>query len=68
MAQKNPSAKADDEAIGMAYDGSGLFCGLFSLLDVEIRLAVGAFMLWEQGAFRLFLRAMPCMCALIASG
>jgi hypothetical protein len=43
MVQKKLSAKADDEAIDMAYDGSGLFCGLFSLLDVEIRLAVGPF-------------------------
>ena len=66
--QKYPSAKADDEAIGMACYGSGLFCGLFRLLYVEIRLAVEPFMLWEQGDFRLFLRAMPSMCALIASG
>jgi len=66
--QKYPSATADDEAIGMACDGSGLFCGLFRLLDVEIRLAVEPFMLWEQGDFRPFLRAMPSMCALIASG
>jgi hypothetical protein len=65
---KFKKAKTDDEAIAMACDCSGLFCGLFRLLDVEIRLAVEPFMLWEQGDFRPFLRAMPSMCALIASG
>jgi len=52
----------------MACDCSGLVCGLFRLLDVEIRLAVEPFMLWEQGDSCPFLRAMPSMCALIALG
>jgi hypothetical protein len=52
----------------MACDRSGLFCGLFRLLDVEIRLAVEPFMLLEQGDFRPFFRAMPSICALISSG
>jgi hypothetical protein len=38
------------------------------LLDCEIRLAVEPFVRWEMGDFRVFLRALPAMCALIASG
>ena len=52
----------------MACDCSGLFCGLFRLLDVEIRLAVEPFMLWKQDDIRPFLRSMPSMYALFASG
>ena len=63
-----PEAKSDDEAIGKACDKSSFFCGLFKLLDCEIRLAVEPFVRWEMGDFRVFLRALPAMCALIASG
>ena len=63
-----PEATSDDEAIGKACDISSFFCGLFKLLDCEIRLAVEPFVRWEMGDFRVFLRALPAMCALIASG
>ncbi len=59
---------SDDEALGRACDHSGEFAGLFKLMDVEIRLAVEPFALWEQGDFRSFARAMPSMCAYIAGG
>lgn len=58
----------DDEAIGWACDSNSKFCGLLKLLDIEIRLVVEPFMLWEQGDLRPFVRALPSMCALIASG
>lgn len=61
-------AKSDDEAIGKACDKSSFFCGLFKLLGCEIRLAVEPFVRWEMGDFRVFLRALPAMRALIASG
>jgi len=54
--------------LGKACDNSPMFCGLFKLLDMEIRLAVDPFMLWEEGGFWPFLRALPSMRALIASG
>jgi len=61
-------AKSDDEAIGKACDKSSFFCGLFKLLGCEIRLAVEPFVRWEMGDFRVFLRALPAMRALITSG
>lgn len=66
--EKFPAARDNDEAIGMACDHSSFFCGLFKLLDCEIRLAVQPFVRWEMGDFREFLRALPAMCAFIASG
>lgn len=59
---------SDNQLLGFACDDSSMFCGLFKLLDMEIRLAVEPFILWEEGDFRPFLRALPSMCALIASG
>jgi hypothetical protein len=61
-------AKSDDEAIGQACDKSSFFCGLFRLLDVEVRLAVEPFIRWEEGDFAVFLNALPAMCAFISSG
>jgi hypothetical protein len=63
-----PDAVTDEEAIGKACDRSSFFCGLYKLLDVEIRLAVQPFVRWEQGDFSVFLKALPAMCALVASG
>lgn len=57
-----------DDAIAWACQKSSYFCGLFKLLDVEVRLAVEPFISWEQGDMRSFLRAFPSMCALVASG
>lgn len=59
---------SDDDIIKWACDSSPLFLGLFKLHDVEIRLAVEPFILWEEGDFRHFLNALPAMCAFIASG
>jgi len=56
------------QVLGKACDNISIFYGLFKLLDMEIRLAVEPFMLWEDGDFRPFLRALPSMCVLIASG
>lgn len=59
---------SDDKVVGAACDLSSRFCGLWKLIDIEIRLAVEPFILWEQGDFRPFLRALPSMRAFIASG
>ena len=59
---------SETQVLGKACDHSSMFCGLFKLLDMEIRLAVEPFLLWEEGDFRPFLRALPSMCALVASG
>ena len=68
-------AQADDGAgfdeagvIEWACTKSSFFNGLLTLLDSEVLLAVEPFILWEQGDIRPFLRALPSMCALIASG
>ena len=58
----------DSQILGKACDGSSMLRGLFTLLDMEIRIAVEPFVLWEEGDFRPYLRALPSMCALIASG
>ena len=58
----------DSQVLGKACDGSSMLRGLFTLLDMEIRIAVEPFVLWEEGDLRPFLRALPSMCALIALG
>jgi len=58
---------SEDKVLKWARKDSPLFLGLRRLLDVELRLAVGPFILWEQGDFRHFLNALPAMCAIIAS-
>ena len=58
---------SDDDLVEWACTESNFFLGLWRLLDVEVRLAVEPFILWEQGDFRHFLNALPAMCAIIAS-
>jgi hypothetical protein len=58
---------SEDKVLEWACKDSPFFLGLWRLLDVELRLAVEPFILWEQGDFRHFLNALPAMCAIIAS-
>ena len=58
----------DSQILGKACDGSSMLRGLFALLDMEIRIAVEPFVLWKEGDFKPFLRALPSICALITSG
>ena len=43
-----PPLESDDEVIAWACDHSKYFLGMWRLLDIEIRIAVEPFVLWEQ--------------------
>ena len=66
--QQRSKPPTDDEVVAWACEVSTVFLGFWRLLDVEIRLAVEPFILWEQGDFRHFLNALPAMCAIAGSG
>ena len=59
--QQRSKPPTDDEVVAWACEVSTVFLGFWRLLDVEIRLAVEPFILWEQGDFRHFLNALPAM-------
>ena len=58
---------SDEEAVQKACDDSAYFAGMWQFFDIELRMAVEPFALWERGDVSLFLRLFPLMVLYVAA-